>query len=113
MAEFTSTMHEWGRMCNAHAEDCPSCPLNGKPFCEKEIFDLTPSVIKEAEQIIMAWAKEHPEPVYPRWVDWLVQVGILGCETRQGHDTHFVEQAMFDPIPADLAQKLGLQPKDG
>ena len=111
MAEFTSAMHEWARMCNAHTDNCQSCPLNGNPFCEKEIFDLTPSVIKKAEQIIMAWAEEHPEPVYETWYEWLKDNGLTFHDAESSW-IGFTER-IHHPIPADIAEKLGIEPKEG
>lgn len=102
MAEFQEVMREWVRSRKAINENKLSC-------CPLEMF--TDDYIANIENEVMSWAAEHPEPVYPRWVDWLVKVGVLGRETRQGHDSHFVEEAMFEPIPADIAQKLGIEPK--
>lgn len=75
------------------------------------------------EQIegLKAWAKEHPEPVYPSWDEaWknlfpgavkapcpraffgcecMVDIGCAKCGSR--------------PIPAEIAEKLGIKPKEG
>ena len=67
---------------------------------------LRPRTEDECEKIIMSWAAEHPEPVYPAWRDWLRdQYPMLGPYTM----TDILES----PIPADIAEKLGLQPKEG
>ena len=52
---------------------------------------------------------EHPEPVYPTWGEWLIQIGVaqIGSGMLGIHPTMAVQ-----PIPADIAQKLGLKPKE-
>ena len=69
---------------------------------------------------LKAWAKEHPEPVYPSWDEaWknlfpgavkapcpraffgcecMVDIGCAKCGSR--------------PIPAEIAEKLGIKPKE-
>ena len=112
MTEFSEVMRQFDRMCKEHA-GCVDCPLATKGSIETKCS--IGSFIDESEYVereVMQWAAEHPEPVYPTWVDWLVMVGVLGRETRHGHDYYFVESAMFKPIPADIAEKLGLEPKE-
>jgi hypothetical protein len=76
------------------------------------------------EQTVAAWAAEHPEPVYPTWEEWLVANGIMEPDNvRLNGNYRFYYNGkpvynipspkMFDPIPADLAQKLGIEPKEG
>ena len=111
MAEYNNVIKEFKRMCryyNGKKDDCPLyCRGHGCNIshCRMLAFDD-----KKFANMVMKWAGEHSEPVYPRWVDWLVQKGVLGCETRQGHDFHFVEPAMFKPIPAEIAQAHGIEP---
>ena len=64
----------------------------------------------DAERIIMDWAAGHPEPVYQTWGEWLERVIPHG-----NGDTAltFAVYAMRQPIPADIAEKLGLEPKEG
>ena len=69
------------------------------------------------EKTIMAWAAEHPEPVYPTWGDWFVNRGMLPEKwdnlTSAYMDVGCVPKLIHSPIPADLAQKLGIEPKEG
>ena len=107
MAEFQEVMKQWRRMCNKmreHGDWCQysKCPLSGK--CQ------LPSTtdIAETEGVVMQWAAEHPEPVYPTWREWLTSIGVI--------DQMFTHSVIADtlsmtPIPADIAEKLGIEPK--
>ena len=64
---FQDVTHEWRRMCLAMRKTCGTeCPLRniGLLSCEnvyyEEIYDKT----KEIEEIVMCWAREHPEKKY-------------------------------------------------
>lgn len=101
MAEFATVMHEMQRMCDAfsNADECQHCPLIHNPVCGTP-SDMIKKDIRKAEAAIMAWAAEHPEPQYPTLVEWLRSLGLA-------------DHRMIDPIPADIAKKLGLEPKEG
>ena len=131
MADFVQTMKDWRRMCKQYAEEeheCEGCPLEditphacGAIF-EDEFADVADWT--ELEQRVMAWAKEHHEPVYPTWEEWLQSVGVM--ESSEGLLRRIKGQLLIDGIPAyavptakvlqpmdaDIAQKLGLQPKE-
>lgn len=80
---------------------------------------------EHAEKMIMKWAAEHPEPVYPTWKEWLISMGLVKereiGETVELPDGSFLEtnKEMYTlvnwdkPIPADVAQRLGVEPKEG
>jgi hypothetical protein len=76
---------------------------------------------KEAENIIMSWATEHPEPVYPTWIDWLRNVGVIPTQEEASHSmrdgvraaSFYVTAKAFEPIPGDIAEKLGIESKEG
>lgn len=131
MAEFSEIMKQWRRMCTYCTEkhgNCidANCPLACNSTCG-ELSEATDQEIKEVEKAIMAWAAEHPEPVYPTWGEWLMDNNII----RVAHDdgaprferangnvsylNNIVVQTlkMWQPIPADIAQKLGIEPKEG
>lgn len=122
MAEFQDVMKQWRRMCDKMREQgdwCQSaiCPLGGK--CQ------LPSTtdIAEVERVVMQWAAEHPEPVYPTWGEWLISVGAarkiptgIPFELLDGRIVDLPWETVVDvntPIPADTAQKLGIKPKEG
>lgn len=103
MAEFVQTMKDWRRMCKVYTTDDESC-CDGCPVADFRehgcgaIFEMEDSTDwQKYADTIMEWANEHPEPVYPTWWDWFAAGGL----------------DQDDPIPADIAQKLGIEPKEG
>lgn len=113
MAEFAEVVRQYNRMCEA--EDCgDGCPIKARfgigDSCWRDgIFDTA-----EFERIVMKWAVEHPEPVYPMWDE------VLAMEYRKAHDImpivtreEVLEWACNTPIPADIAEKLGIEPIGG
>ena len=98
MAEYTEVIKQFKRMC-AH-ENCRTatgCPMNGCNIsqCRKFGFERP----REFERRVMQWAKEHPS--YPSWEEYLCGIGFC------------TYNSLSDPIPADIAQKLGIEPKEG
>jgi hypothetical protein len=61
-----------------------------------------------AEKVIAKWAAENPEPVYPTWVEWLAANKVI--VPIELWDAFKVSS---QPIPADIAEKLGIEPKEG
>lgn len=120
IVDFVQIMKDWRRMCqfmdNEYGNSsCDNCPLGGcsaiYEMCGKENF-------ANMERDISAWAAEHPEPVYPTWGEWLEKQGVVKTvlsprydENRALYYTPMYE--ITNPIPADIAQKLGLKPKEG
>ena len=122
MAEFWKVMRNAHRMCDAY--DCDHCPLT----CESVLCalasdkDLTYAVIKKFESKVMQWAKEHPELQYPTWAEWhkenfpnasailtpcmFASISELGCAKTN------CRACKSRPIPADIAKKLGIRPKE-
>ena len=118
MSDFVQTMKDWRRMCKAQDDTicgaCSSCPMgdDGKS-CTAVYEDEFEAVdFAHIEQTVMAWAAENPVKQYPTWIEWLHDNGII-LDARQ-HDEieHWVLglEAM-KPIPADMAEKLGIEPK--
>ena len=113
--DFVQTMKDWKRMCNAMGQEdeytaCDKCDLRdfGCPaIYEKECDDAN---WDRVEKVVMSWAAEHPEPVYPTWGEYLEKVIPHG--SRETALT-FAVYAMQQQIPADIAQKLGIEPKVG
>ena len=103
MAEFVQTMKDWRRMCIASNDGpdttkCGNCRLGETRLCSFEISDIDDYELQEAETFITTWAAEHPEPVYPTWQEWF--------------DTFDQAIDVDEPIPAEIAEKLGLKPKE-
>lgn len=118
MAEFTEVWDEWKRMCKYKQlrESCRRCPLYNLECSSEHPKDQNNYDGHTIEEIVMGWAAEHQEPVYTTWFEWLENVGILPkakSEYSQIYDTVLPTLEMYNPIPADLAEKLGLEPKEG
>lgn len=116
MAEhsFQEVMKQVYRMCRAHS-DCKNCPLDimnccgniGSHCCE-------PLQAERIERATMQWAEEHPEPVYETWFEYLLRIGVIPeIAPADGLYQCIVERIKHKPIPADIAEKLGLEPKNG
>lgn len=119
MAEFTEVCKQWRRMCKAYTTDDESC-CDGCPVADFRehgcgaIFEMEDSTDWERyEGAIREWAAEHPEPVYPTWEEWLIGNGILlNVQTSNELLPRYIIGVGYNTqIPADIAQKLGLQPK--
>lgn len=110
MAEFGEVMRQWKRMCGS-MRACEKCPLEqaeieGTEVCVNGIMSFD---YEGAEPIIMSWAAEHPEQAYPTLWDIINWLGLC-VNTKDGVE---VRKGMLDsPIPADIAEKLGIQPKE-
>ena len=101
MAEFSEVMTQYKRMCDSNS--CIGCPMEGN--CGLQDAKLFPDVF---EKCVMEWANAHPEPVYPTWYEWLKEQGIL-----YQADPATINDKGNEPIPADIAKKLGIKPKEG
>lgn len=122
MAEFVEVIRQAHRMCDAY--DCDHCPITYESvLCAlASDKDLTCAVIKKFESKVMQWAKEHPEPRYPTWEEWhsenfpnasatftpctFTSTSELGCAATN------CRACKSRPIPADIAKKLGIKPKE-
>lgn len=103
MTEFSDVIKQFKRMCNfgncSTATGCPMNPSHNIGQCRKIAFERP----AHFAATVMRWAAEHPEPVYPTWHEWLSKQGILSAGG--------LWEKAFKPIPADIAEKLGLEPK--
>lgn len=120
MSEFKEVMKQWKRLCDCMAKEnpfvtiCDHCPLAKvvDGGCGA-IYEVDYDYDKMAE-VIMKWAEENPEPVYPAWGDWLEKMGLIHWEDGDD-DWHSVMVPTFKmctQIPADIAEKLGIEPKN-
>lgn len=89
-------------MCVA-CGSCEKCPLDDQDCVAvyEEEFDAMD--LNRIELVVGEWAKEHPEPKYQTWREWLSQQGIISAGG--------LREKAFEPIPADIAEKLGIEPK--
>ena len=115
MAEFQEVTKFWRRMCssmdgNDPYKKCERCPLGEEHICSFEISDIQDDELHRVEEKIMAWAAEHPEPVYPTWLEWLSDMGLI-VKNGDAYAFHFIRATKH--IPSDIAEKLGIEPKEG
>ena len=125
MAEFVKTLRNWRRLCKAQTprhetEDvCQRCPLfdatdRGCASIFEDDFDDMD--IPGIEYVVTDWALNHPEPVYPTWREWMMEAGLLkwhAIPNTYAKETVPDWEVLLTPIPADIARKLGIEPKEG
>ena len=58
----------------------------------------------------MEWAAEHPEPVYPTWAEFLHEAFCEKYPMPYRGGAAWYAFLRETPIPADIAQKLGIEP---
>jgi len=106
MAEYGVVIKEARRMCwhytqSGHHDKCPMYPACNASQCRKIAFERP----VDFEIRVMVWAAEHPEPVYPTWTEYFRMIGLFPAWS--GH-----EILDHTPIPADIAKRLGVEPKE-
>ena len=126
MAGFIETMEQWRRMCEMYSCDdddyyCVGCPIKELKYDEHGCDAIFSEWAKKAdwdavEEVIHVWAERNPEPVYPTFGEWMYDSFLKWCqENYPGRAKD--EKAWFDyiyetHIPSDIAQKLGIEPKE-
>lgn len=113
--EICDFLKSWKRMCKSMTEmdGCEDCPIVrnthgarcGDMPCEMQDVE---SIAREVEK----WAAEHPDLVYPNWNQWLVSIGVIPKEIDNSQYRAIIDLGLIKPIPADIAEKLGVKPKD-
>ena len=96
MAEFQEVIKHWGRMLDAHR--------HGESIAIEA--SVPADAFKDAklvEEIVMAWAAEHPEPVYPAWRDWLRDL--------YGNPQMTMTDILESPIDPEIAKRLNIVPR--
>lgn len=124
MTEFQEVMRQWARMCNSvpgkneYTNLCSDkesgyiCPMKDCGLCNKPLSSQTNDDRLIGERIIMAWAAENPEPIYPTWEMYLVDRMSEDMRDGKTHNPQSVEEYMCKTrIPANIAEKLGIEPK--
>lgn len=125
MAQFVEVMKQARRLCKEqqHIDCCVRCPMQGKEGC-MVVADAENIDYVEAERKIMDWAKEHPEPVYQSWYQyqettfpghtrWICPMAFgIECPSKSTTDAHTCKVCRDNPIPAEIAEKLGIKPKE-
>lgn len=106
VAEFQEVMKQLNRMCIAHpaCDDC-ECPMRTMQCCGNIGIDCSePLQAEKIEKAVMEWAAEHPEPVYPTWWEFL--------RNKYPGRVVYPDEIGEERIPADMAKKLGVEPKE-
>ena len=119
MAEFIEAMEQAKRMCEAFSDGhCSECPIGNAKVLECGMD------CEDVERRVMQWAKERPAPVYPTWDEWQnsvfpdAEIDITPCAFGSRDRLNcFLEKRCStckeQQIPADIAEKLGIKPKEG
>lgn len=123
MAEFVEVMKMARRMCK-NVDACDDCPiydsLSGYCKLSRPLFS-SDSDFAKCEAAIMEWGAENPELRYPTWREWqrdhfpdaaimmrpCVYISYTDARCRDYKDCG---DCQSQPIPADVAKKLGIQP---
>lgn len=105
MAEFSEVMHQVQRMCHK------SCTESRRLSCPFDCYVVNNFDIEEFESTVLDWATAHPELKYPTWYAWLVKIGVISwAKFDEDYHTHVYRCIMDSSIPADIAEKLGIEP---
>lgn len=125
MAEFCEVMRQAKRMCKEFGNDCAGCGLASSHCPLGPIPENWDGVdFANVERIVMDWAAAHPEPRYPTWNEWYKatfpnsnyhtipcpSMFYKICETSNYHGEVECYECKNTPIPADIAEKLGIKP---
>ena len=126
MAGFQEVIHQTKRICKSVNGNCGKCLLGAFSCPNNTRFDSTDEQkFIEFANAVMSWAAENPEPVYPTWFEWLNSMGLTKHDTGQFcvympnqysyevKEVDILNEVAYESIPADIAQKLGIQPKEG
>lgn len=125
MSEFTDVMRQAKRMCESFSDGhCSECPVGDANALECGITVTSEMDCKDVERLVMQWAAKHPEPVYPTWDEWQksvfpdAEIDITPCAFGSRDRLNcFLEKKCStckeQQIPADIAEKLGIKPKEG
>ena len=123
MAQFSEVMKQTKRMCKAFSDGhCSECPIGNADVLECGITVTSEMDCKEVERRVMQWEAKHPEPVYPTWDEWQnsvfpdAEIDMTPCAFGSGDRSNCLEKTCStckkQQIPADIAEKLGIKPKE-
>ena len=112
--EFKDIIKEAGRCCAFYKHNCEACSLTNVCLVRLYIDEyINGGNDAYFERRVMAWAAEHPELIYPTWHDYLHSIGVLYKKHTAGGDVTEIHWGnMMTPIPAEIARKLDIEPKE-
>lgn len=94
------------RMCDTEADNmCQNCPINlldTSGECDS-FYERNP---EKAVEIVMKWAKSHPE--YPTWREWLEPI----YKYYRGFGSKTFEEWLDTPIQQDEATRFNIEAKE-
>lgn len=118
MAEFQEVARHWKRMCKQFRKPntCHGCPIAEHQKMFEACSDGDVDTVA-MESLVMAWAAENPEPVYPTFGEWLEKQGIVKLVNSDRYEederkVYILLESVENQIPADIAEKLGIEPKE-
>ena len=126
MAEFVEVMKVAGRMCTEYdVHYCAGCPMHNTALNECAL-KVSPDCHPDKELImleakVMKWASENPESCYPTWREWQQEhfpdaagwmrpCNFISLKGADCINCTSCERCAEQPIPADIAEKLGIKP---
>lgn len=123
MSEFIEVMRQARRMCESFSDGhCSECPIGNANLLECGITVTSRMDCEEVERRVMQWAAENPEPVYPTWREWqnstfpdahkFVKPCEFGRRDRFNCTGKTCIECIEQQIPVDIAEKLGIKPKE-
>lgn len=128
MAQFVEVMKQARRICLEHPGDCDGCPLHDDEGLACRFYlNETYFYDDDTERIVLKWAEYHPDPVYPSWKEAWQKLfpeadvkrafcpEVFGdkykCDWCYDNDDN-CDECLERPIPAEIAEKLGIKPKE-
>lgn len=128
MSEFKNVIKDIERMCGeCYPNKCSTdeCQLYKDDLCYPPLFARIHNIdSNKLEEKVKKWAEEHPEPVYPTWGEWLIEMGVamrvpIGdpwpVEMPDGSMLEPAYEIVIDknePIPEYIIKNLQIKPKE-
>ena len=123
MAEYVEVMRQARRIC-ASEKECKKCLMwnSQGSYCRTDVLRSSEDDAG-TEQIVMDWVEAHPEAVYPTWDEYQDEMfpnhtrGIcpmafgVRCPNGDRADALACADCRSKPMPAEIAEKMGLEPK--
>lgn len=92
---------------NPSDNTCEGCPLVDLEVCSG-IWEGNIDDMDEVERRVDKWVEEHPQPEYPTWLEWLVDMGVVPKEISMREADVARSIGLLEPIPVYIAEKLGV-----
>lgn len=112
------------RFEQAKADSANSWILDGKRIYDEAHLTDIPYTNIEWHNAIQITKYQELEPKYPTWAEWLNSMGLIKHDTGQFcvrmpnqysyevKEVDILNEVAYKPIPADIAERLGIGPKE-